>query len=127
MNQVDPQKKAQQDPGLISILTGINATAGQNVAMRARRSVLNNLMTHKEQQLARRRNITLGLAISFAVFLMITPVIWNAVEEFLDEEHLGDLTSQLTLSALVLIPAALAALFAGWKNGQLIHPSKRNF
>jgi hypothetical protein len=95
--------------------------------MKARRSVLNNLMTHKEQQLARRRNVTLGLAISFAVFLMITPVIWNAMEEFLDEEHLGDLTSQLTLSALVLIPAALAALFAGWKNGHLIHPSRRNF
>jgi hypothetical protein len=127
MNQVDLQQKAQQDPGLISILTGINASAGESIAMKTRRSVLNNLMTHKEQQLARRRNVTWSLAVSFAVLLIITPVIWNALDEFLDAEPVGDLASQLALSAMVLIPAALAALFAGWKNGRLIHTSKRNF
>jgi hypothetical protein len=127
MNPIDLQENAQQDSGLLSILTGVNATAGQTIAMKTRRNVMSNLMTQKEQQKARRRNVTLTLAALFGVFLIITPVIWNLVDEMLGEEHIGDVGSQMTLAALVLIPAALAALFAGWKNGQLIHSSKRNF
>lgn len=127
MNPIDLQEKAQQDSGLLSILTGVNATAGQNLAMKARRSVRNNLTTHKEQQVARRRNVALTLAASVIVLLILAPTIWNAVDEMLGEEHIGDMGSQLTLLGLVLVPAALAALFAGWKNGRLIHSSRRNF
>jgi hypothetical protein len=127
MNQVDLQEKAQPDPGLLSILTGINAAAGQNIASKTRRSVLNNLMTHKEQRVARRRNVALTLAASVVVLLILAPALWNAVDELLSDDHLEDLGSQMTLLALILIPAALAALFAGWKNGELIKSGRRNF
>jgi hypothetical protein len=127
MNRVDLQEKAQQDSGLLSILTGMNASAGQNVAIKARRSVMNNLMTHKEQRVARRRNVALTLAASVVVLLILAPALWNAVDDVLSDDHLEDLGSQMTLLTLVLIPAALAALFAGWKNGQLIKSGRRNF
>jgi polyferredoxin len=127
MNPVDLQEKAQQDPGLLSILTGINATAGQTAAMKARRSVMSNLLTIQEQRSARRRNIALTLAVSIAVLLIVTPAIWNAVDEFQGEDPIGDLSSQLTLLGIVLIPAALAAIFAGWRHTRRIRLGGDNF
>lgn len=127
MNPIDLQENAQQDSGLLSILTGINASAGQSVAVKARRSVMNNLQTMKEQRSARRRNAALTLAVSIALLLIVTPAIWNAVDEFQGDDPIGDLSSQLTLLAIVLIPAALAAVFAGWKHNRRIHLGGDNF
>lgn len=127
MSQIDLQQKAQQDSGLLSILTGTNASAGQSVAMKARRSIMNNLATSKEQRSARRRNITLTLAVSIAVLVIATPAIWNAVDEMQADDPVGDLSSQMTLLGIVLVPAALAALFAGWRHHRRIHVGGDNF
>lgn len=127
MNPIDLQENAQQDSGLLSILTGINASAGQTVAMKARRSVMNNLQTIKEQRSARRRNMAWTLSASIAVLLIVTPAIWNAVDEIQGEDPIGDLSSQLTLLGIVLIPAALAAVFAGWRHTRRIHIGGDNF
>ncbi len=126
MNQIDLKEKAQQDPGLLSILTGINASAGESAAMKARRSVRSNLTTIREQRSARRRNRALTLAIAIAVLLVVAPTISNAIDEFFGEEHFGDMSSQMTLLAVILVPAALAALFAGWKNSRHIPTGRRN-
>lgn len=127
MNQIDLQEKAQQDSGLLSILTGMNASAGQTAAMKARRSVMSNLLTMKQQQSANRRNRALILAVFIALLLTVTPAIWNAVDEIQGEDPIGDLSSQLTLLGIVLVPAALAAMFAGWRHNRRIHIGGDNF
>lgn len=126
MKHIDLNDPAQQDSSLVSILSGTNANIACSIAARTRRSVRSNLATMNEQKKTQRRNTTWVIAAVVAVLLVITPTIWNAFDEFLGEERLGDINSQLTLWATIMIPAAIAALFAGWKNGRLIHAKKRN-
>jgi di/tricarboxylate transporter len=126
MNTIDLKEKAQQDSGLLSILTGMNASAGESAAIKARRSVRNKLTTKIEQRSARKHNRALTLAIVIGVLLAVAPIISNVIDDFLGDEHFGDMSSQMTLLAVILVPAALAALFAGWKNNRHLPTGRRN-
>jgi Na+-driven multidrug efflux pump len=69
----------------------------------------------KEQRAGRRRVRAVALAAIVIVLLVVAPLIWWAVDNLINGEHLGDLTSQFSLWVCILCPALLAAaVMAGW-------------
>jgi hypothetical protein len=58
---------------------------------------------------------------------LLGPAIWNAVEEFLGEEPLFDLPTQITFLIAMLFLAMLAALIAVWKEQHNVQHDRRGF
>jgi hypothetical protein len=102
---------------LLAALSGLDAGRERAVAFRARRSVMGSLGVIKEQNQGKKRARGVALAVTLVMLMLIAPLIWEATENILAGEHIGDIGSQLALWACVLCPTMLgAALVAGfWK------------
>ncbi len=91
--------------------------AGQDraVAHKTRRVVLASLGVMRDQKAGRQRNLSVALAATLVVFLVVGPLVWWAADNLIAGEHMGDLTSEFSLWVCILCPALLAAaLVAGW-------------
>lgn len=87
----------------------------RRVAYSTRRVVAASMGVLKDQKDGRRRVRSVALAATLVVLLLVVgPLIWWAVDSLIAGEHLGDLTSQLSLWVCILCPALLAAAVAGW-------------
>jgi hypothetical protein len=113
MNDASVGSAADRD--LVSALTGMQAGRERAVAHRTRRVVLASLGVMQEQQAGRRRIRAVALAAILVILLAVGPLVWWAVYNLREGEHLGDLTSQFSLWVCILCPALVAAaLVAGW-------------
>ncbi len=115
------------DPEFIQALTGLDASASLAVAHRTRRAVREAAMNLREDQKRRRRNRGMALLIGVGFLTLLTPALWSGVDEIFAGEHLSDLPTMVTLTALTLFSAVIAALLASWKNHQPARYGKRNF
>ncbi len=114
------------DPLLIESLAGRNADDERRAAQTARRRVAGKLVNEQEQKCEKRRKRAIALMVSLGVLILLSPAIWNSVEDLIEDGHFGDLGSQFKLLFLLLFPALLAALIAGWRSGQDAPQGKRN-
>ena len=100
---------------LLSALSGLEANRERAVAHRTRRVVLGSLGLLNEEKQDRSRARGVAIAIAIVAVLVITPLIWEAVDLFIAGEHPGDPVGQLILWACLACPSLLAAvLVAGW-------------
>ncbi len=85
------------------------------VAHKTRRVVLASLGVMRDQKAGRQRNLSVALAATLVVLLVVGPLVWWAADNLIAGEHMGDLTSEFSLWVCILCPALLAAaLVAGW-------------
>jgi hypothetical protein len=111
----DPARDAAADRDLVGALAGGLAGADRAVAHRTRRVVLASLGVMQEQQAGRRRIRALAVAAIVVMVVALGPLVWWAVDNLLEGEHLGELTSQCSLWVCIFCPALVAAaLVAGW-------------
>jgi hypothetical protein len=119
------------DPVLLQALTGamtgMDASASLAVAHRTRRAVREAALHIREDRRRRRRNKGLALLLVTGFLTLLTPALWSGVDEIFAGEHLSDLPAMVTLTALMLFSAVVAALLASWKNHQPLRYGRRNF
>jgi len=112
---------------LVRALTGLDASSSLAVAQRTRRSVREAGARLREEGRRRRRNRGLALLLMVGFLTLLTPALWSGADELFAGEHLSDLPTMLTLFALTLFSAVVAALMASWKGTQPMRYGKRNF
>jgi hypothetical protein len=106
------------DPEMVQALTGMDANASLAVAHRTRRAVREAAMRMREDRQRRRRNKGLALLIAAGFITLLTPALWSGMDDIFAGEHLSDLPTMVTLTALTLFSAVVAALLASGKNHQ---------
>jgi sterol desaturase/sphingolipid hydroxylase (fatty acid hydroxylase superfamily) len=122
-----PKKSPAKIPEVIRSASLMDGDATRLVTQRTRRAVRDAVISTQEQRSRQRRN--LGLAILSFVFMLVLlgPAVWNGVEEFLGEEPLFDLPTQITFLIGMLFLAMLAALIAVWKGQHNVQHDRRGF
>ncbi len=103
------------DSQLLSALAGLDAGHERQVSTQARRIVLGSAGVLGRQRATSTRSRNLAIAGAILVLLLITPLIWSAVDSLVGDQHLTDTTSQLSLLGLIIGSTLFGAvLIAGW-------------
>ena len=118
MDFAAPNAQRNADPDLLQALTGMDADASLAVAHRTRRAVREAAFQIRDDRQRRRRNKGVALLIAAGFITLLTPALWSGIDEFFAGEHLSDMPTMVTLTALTLFSAVIAALLASWKNHQ---------
>jgi hypothetical protein len=115
------------NPELVKVLIGLDANSSLAVAQRTRRSVREAAANMRDEAQRRRRNKGFALLLVMGFLMLLTPALWSGVDEIFAGEHLSDLPTMVTLLALTLFSAVVAALIASWKGHQPLRYGRRNF
>ena len=118
---------AVTSPELVDALAGLDASASLAIAKRTRRAVRETAANLREDRLRRRRNKGLALLAALGFLMLLTPALWSGIDEIFAGEHFSDVPTMVTLFAMTLFSAVIAALIAGWRNHQPVRSGKRNF
>lgn len=114
----DGAQEVTPDIEVLLALAGLDATASLAIAHRTRRAIRDRSRGLLEAAARRRRNAGFALLGFLAFLTLITPALWSGVDEFMAGEHLSDLPTMITLLALTVFCAVVAALMASWKSHQ---------
>jgi hypothetical protein len=105
----------------------LDGDANRRVTQKTRRAVRDAVITTQEKRTRQRRNLGFAILGFVSMLVLLGPAIWNAVEEFLGEEPLFDLPTQITFLIAMLFLAMLAALIAVWKEQHNVEHDRRGF
>jgi hypothetical protein len=105
----------------------LDGDANRRVTQKTRRAVRDAVITTQEKRSRQRRNLGFAILGFVSMLVLLGPAIWNAVEEFLGEEPLFDLPTQITFLIAILFLAMLAALIAVWKEQHNVQHDRRGF
>ncbi|HVJ09485.1 MAG TPA: hypothetical protein VM554_13990 [Acidisarcina sp.] len=114
------------DPMLIQALAGLNADGEMRTAQTTRRKVACKIFFGRERNEKRRHSRALAIMASLGILVLLSPALWQSMENLIAEEHFGSFVTQVTLLILLLFTALIAALIASWRNGPEIRHGKRN-
>jgi len=123
----DPEVIQALAISLTGAMTGMDASASLAVAHRTRRAVREAAFQIRDDRKRRRRIKGVALLIAAGFLTLLTPALWSGMDEIFAGEHLSDLPTMVTLTALTLFSAVVAALLASWKNHLPEREAKRNF
>jgi hypothetical protein len=101
---------------VVAALAGGDAEAARRAAGRTRRSILRRILLEDEHALHRRRARRLAIAAVAGMLLLVAPLLSDLADEVIGGGRLADLPSQLALTALLVLPAALAVLVMAWRH-----------
>ncbi|HEY1806866.1 MAG TPA: hypothetical protein VGG45_20515 [Terracidiphilus sp.] len=105
------------DADLLAALTGKQAGRDRAIAEKTRRVVLASHGVIQDQKAGRRRTRSVVLASVLLALLTFGPLAWRVADDLIGGERFGDIATQTSLWACILIPAVLAAfLVAGWSH-----------
>ena len=124
MNQPTPQAHTHtaSDSQMVEMLAGMNASADLAVVQRTRRAVMQAAAELSEQKRRNRRNSAIAV-VSIAVLIMVlTPAIWNTIDDFLNGGDFFEAHSMVTMLIFILFSAVLGALLVGLRgHAQMSH------
>lgn len=100
---------------LLRAVAGHDANAQLPVVARTRRAIRVANEARLEQGERGRRHIGITLFVFGAIFVLLAPVIWGAVEDMAGGEHFADLPAQVMLLSTFLMLAVVGALAVAWR------------
>jgi hypothetical protein len=100
---------------LLRAVTGHDASAQLPVVTRTRRAIRIANDTRREQGERGRRHIGITLFVFGALFVVLAPVIWGSIDDFIGGEHFADLPAQVMLLSTFLMLAVVGALAVVWR------------
>lgn len=117
MNHDKPtaDRRPVADPEVVSALSGFQSQSGMSAAQRARRSVREAVIVMDEERGRSRRNLGIVLLALTALFVLLSPLLWSGIDEWMAGEHIFDASAMVTMLAIALATALCAALIAGWR------------
>lgn len=116
-----PQEELHQ--ALLRAVAGHDANAQLPVVARTRRAIRVANDTRRQQDEYGRRSFGISLFAFGALFVLLAPVLWTSVDDFIGGEHFGDLPTQVALISTLLMMSVVAALVAIWRT----RPGKDGF
>lgn len=112
---LDSGSQARIHQELLGVLVGKDAQGSQRVAERTRRAVRMAVIARQEKQAGNRRTLGIALAVCLGILTLLAPALWSSVDDLVAGEHLGDIPTEVALMVMILFPAVIAALIAGWR------------
>lgn len=106
------------DAELLQSLAGLNARADLAVVQRTRRAVYVAAEELRAERQRRRRNTGIALFACAVLFMLLTPALWGALEDFLNGENLFAGAGMVAVFLLMFFAVILTALFMGLRNQQ---------
>ncbi len=99
---------------LLRAIAGRDANAQLPLVARTRRAirVANDARLEKGER--GRRHIGITLFVFGAFLVLLAPVLWTSLDDFIGGEHFGDLPTQVALISTLLIMSVVAALVFVW-------------
>lgn len=110
MNEVKLERGPFCRKDLLSALAGKQAGKERAIADRTRRVVLTSLGVLREQKVDRKRQSSLALVALVLFLVFLGPFLWKLTDELIGGELIGDYTVQITLGAVAVSSATLAAM-----------------
>ena len=99
------------DPALLAALNGLDASGGRAVANRTRRAVSQAASDIREHRELERRDLGIALLTLIGFLLLLTPAIWNSIDDLLGGEFLLDMPGIVAALVFTLFAAVAAVLF----------------
>jgi hypothetical protein len=107
---------------LLRALAGKDAQASMRVVERTRHAVRMAIAARREEHARKRRNLGIALAVCLSTLMLLAPALWSSMDDLAGGEHFADIPTQLALLLMVLFPALIAALVAGWRTQSFRDP-----
>lgn len=108
------QEGQETRDALLRAVAGHDANAQLPVVARTRRAIRVANESRLEQGERGRRHIGITLFVFGAIFVLLAPAIWGAVEDMVGGEHFADLPAQVMLLSAFLMLAVGGALAVAW-------------
>ncbi|HEY0784470.1 MAG TPA: hypothetical protein VGD62_01285 [Acidobacteriaceae bacterium] len=113
--------EAQPDAELVSALSGLDAGRDRALSMRTQRAVHRAADDMEQGRHVRRRSLAIVLLTLIGLLMLLSPALWNMVDELVGGEFLLDLPGIVGALALTLFAAIAAVLFLIGGDRQLRH------
>jgi peptidoglycan/LPS O-acetylase OafA/YrhL len=114
------------DSDLVQALAGLSGDSDRAMVLRTRRAVRGSILQADVQRQNRKRNAGIAILVAAVVLIVLSPAIWSGIDDLSSGEYISDMTPMMTLLAVVLSSAVLAALLAGWKSEPQMRDGKRH-
>ncbi|HLH34966.1 MAG TPA: hypothetical protein VKX41_09840 [Alloacidobacterium sp.] len=115
----------EPDPGILEMLSGMNAAADIQVVQRTRRAVMQAAAELREQRRRSRRNVGVILLTIAVLAMVLTPAIWSSLDDVTSGGDFLEAHSMMTVLSLILFLTVLGALLVGLRNQRLISHGRR--
>jgi hypothetical protein len=104
-----------------------DSDANLQLTQKTRRAVRDAVITTQEKRVQQRRNLGFAILGFVCMLVLLGPAIWSGVEDFLGEERLFDMPTQVAFLIMMLFLGMLAALIALWKGQHSVQHDRRGF
>jgi len=108
-------KGSRQNSDVARSIAWSDCDATLALAQKTRRAVRDEVISTQERRVRARRNLGFAIFSFVGLFVLLTPAIWNGLEDVLAGEHLFDLPTLVACLILMLFTTMLGVLIAVWR------------
>ena len=106
-----PLRPAGSTAELVDALNGLDAQRERALSNRTRRAVSGAVADLNQDRDLRRRSSAIALLTVASLLMLLSPAIWNSVDDLLGGEFMLDLPGMVAAMAFTLFAAVAAVLF----------------